>query len=82
MKLSRYRRKFIPIVLTGDASDKHWSSTPIPIRASEINGVHSNNSTPSTISPGLDNTFEDDGSRQNISSDICDSKKEDRTGNR
>ncbi|GJQ69787.1 hypothetical protein Trydic_g22345 [Trypoxylus dichotomus] len=65
----------------GDTSDKHWSSAPIPIRASEINGVQSNNSTPSTISPGLDNTFEDDGSRPNISNDVCDTKKDDRTGN-
>ncbi|XP_022914358.1 leucine-rich repeat and calponin homology domain-containing protein isoform X2 [Onthophagus taurus] len=58
-------------------TERHWSSTPIPNRTNEHNGTHSNNSTPSTISPGLDNTFEDDGSRANPSIDVCD-KRDDR----
>ncbi|XP_018328501.1 leucine-rich repeat and calponin homology domain-containing protein 1 isoform X2 [Agrilus planipennis] len=57
-------------------SDKNWISSPISVRSIDVNGVNSVTSTPSTISPVLDNTLENEPSTRSIFSEL--DKKEDK----
>lgn len=54
--------------------EKNWLSTPILGRTIESNGINSTNSTPSTISPSQDSSFNDESKL--ILLNDCDKKDE------